>query len=160
MLLHCVVIVGDDECNAIHEGYECLPVVRINITICTYPNSTARYRAYVRHNSDISLLAARLPIVPVGTNRAASLPNISATILSSSFTVGSSLNTSSPTTASFMACLISGVGLVMVSLRRSTTLGLAILLLEIVQPQPYRIGPLTLEHSWTPDTRTLFLLAF
>src|SRR5580658_7249014 len=61
-----------------------------------------------------------LPIVPVGTNSAASLPAISAARASSRFTVGSSPYPSSPTSASAMARRISGVGRVTVSLRRST----------------------------------------
>src|SRR6185312_13841011 len=60
-----------------------------------------------------------LDIVPVGTKRAASLPSVSATRRSSSFTVGSSPNTSSPTAAAIMAANMPGVGFVSVSLRRS-----------------------------------------
>src|SRR5256885_10819154 len=64
-------------------------------------------------------MAMVLPMVPVGTNRAAGLPMISAARSSRRFTVGSSRYTSSPTSASNMACRIAGVGLVTVSLRRS-----------------------------------------
>ena len=60
-------------------------------------------------------------MLPVGTNSAASLPKISAASCSNRLTVGSSLYTSSPTSASAMARRISGVGRVTVSLRRSTT---------------------------------------
>src|SRR2546425_650194 len=61
-----------------------------------------------------------LPIVPVGTNSAASFPTRAAAISSSRRTVGSSLNTSSPTSASTMARRIAAVGRVTVSERRST----------------------------------------
>src|SRR5947199_5345052 len=60
-------------------------------------------------------------MVPVGTNSAASFPRISAARSSRRFTVGSSPYTSSPTSASAMARRISGVGLVTVSERRSTS---------------------------------------
>ena len=62
-----------------------------------------------------------LPIVPEVTKRPASFPNRSAATASRRLTVGSSPKTSSPTSASAMARRISGVGLVTVSLRRSTT---------------------------------------
>ena len=65
--------------------------------------------------------ASWLPIVPLGTKSAASLPASAAQRRSSSITVGSSPNTSSPTTASAMARRMAGVGRVTVSLRRSTT---------------------------------------
>src|SRR5580692_8219700 len=65
-------------------------------------------------------MAIRLPMHPVGTNRAASLPNICAARASRRLTVGSSPYTSSPTSASAMARRIAGVGRVTVSLRRST----------------------------------------
>src|SRR5213595_344074 len=58
---------------------------------------------------------------PVGTNNAASFPKISAARFSSRFTVGSSPYASSPTSASAIARRISGVGVVTVSERRSTT---------------------------------------
>src|SRR5580704_1743777 len=57
---------------------------------------------------------------PVGTNKAASFPKISAARRSSRLTVGSSPYTSSPTTASAIARRISAVGRVTVSLRKST----------------------------------------
>src|SRR5581483_1400806 len=66
-----------------------------------------------------SLMAMVLPMVPVGTKRAASLPAISAARCSRWLTVGSSPYTSSPTSASIMARRISGVGLVTVSLLKS-----------------------------------------
>ena len=64
--------------------------------------------------------AAWFPIVPDGTYTAASLPSMRAVSASSSITVGSSPQTSSPTSASAMARRISGVGRVTVSERRST----------------------------------------
>src|SRR5215813_512188 len=66
-------------------------------------------------------MAMRFPMQPVGTNIAASLPKISAARASSRFTVGSSLYTSSPTSAAAIAWRISDVGFVTVSLRKSTT---------------------------------------
>ena len=63
--------------------------------------------------------ARRLACVPLATNNAASLPNISAVIASSRFTVGSSPNTSSPTSAAAMASRMAWVGRVTVSLLRS-----------------------------------------
>jgi len=65
------------------------------------------------------VVAIRLPIVPVGTKRPASLPSSAAPRSSSALIVGSSPKTSSPTTASAIAARISGVGSVTVSLRRS-----------------------------------------
>ena len=56
-----------------------------------------------------------LPMVPEGTYRAASWPRRSATAASSRWIVGSSPQTSSPTSASAMARRISGVGRVCVS---------------------------------------------
>src|ERR1700736_6454532 len=63
--------------------------------------------------------AARLPIVPLGTNTAASLPSRSAISASRRFTVGSSPHTSSPTSARAMAARMRESGTVKVSLRRS-----------------------------------------
>ena len=63
--------------------------------------------------------ATRLPIAPLATNSPASLPRSEAARSSSSMTVGSSPNTSSPTSASAIARRMAGVGLVTVSLRRS-----------------------------------------
>src|ERR1035437_6018603 len=63
---------------------------------------------------------ARLPMVPLGTNTAASLPRRAAISSSSRRTVGSSPHTSSPTSASAMTRRISASGVVKVSLRRST----------------------------------------
>src|SRR2546426_3158727 len=60
------------------------------------------------------------PIVPEATKRPASWPSRSAAIASSRLTVGSSSQTSSPTSARAMASRISGVGSVSVSDRRST----------------------------------------
>src|SRR4051794_3514435 len=64
--------------------------------------------------------AAWFPIVPDGTYTAASLPRTRAVSASSAITVGSSPQTSSPTSASAIARRISGVGRVTVSERRST----------------------------------------
>src|SRR5437879_6924076 len=66
-------------------------------------------------------MAMVLPMVPVGTNSAAGLPAISAARSSKRLTVGSSRYTSSPTSASAMARRMDGVGRVTVSLRKSTT---------------------------------------
>src|SRR5579884_4041876 len=63
--------------------------------------------------------ATRLPIVPLGTNSAACLPSSAATCASSALTVGSSPQTSSPTSASAIALRIPASGTVKVSLRRS-----------------------------------------
>src|SRR5918993_1027300 len=60
-----------------------------------------------------------LPMVPEGTYRAASWPRRSATAPSSRWMVGSSPQTSSPTSAVAMARRMAGVGLVKVSERRS-----------------------------------------
>src|SRR5919201_4302284 len=62
----------------------------------------------------------RLPMVPEATKTAASLPRRAAAIASRRWTVGSSPQTSSPTSARAMASRISGVGSVSVSERRST----------------------------------------
>src|SRR2546422_4240305 len=66
-----------------------------------------------------TLTAIWLPIVPVGTNRAASFPVRAAAASSRRRTVGSSRNTSSPTSASAMARRMAAVGRVTVSDRRS-----------------------------------------
>src|SRR5262245_56278397 len=58
-------------------------------------------------------------IVPEGTYSAASLPKYAATLSCNSWTVGSSLKTSSPTSAAAINARIAGVGLVTVSLRKS-----------------------------------------
>src|SRR5574337_1317656 len=63
----------------------------------------------------------RFPIVPEATKSPASLPVSSAASASSRFAVGSSSQTSSPTSARAMASRIAGVGSVTVSERRSTT---------------------------------------
>src|SRR5579871_1164974 len=69
----------------------------------------------VQHITEI-----RLPMEPDGTKRAASRSKISAARACRRLTVGSSPYTSSPTSASAMARRMAGVGLVTVSLRRST----------------------------------------
>ena len=63
--------------------------------------------------------AQALPWVPLVTNRAAGLANSFATYSSSALTVGSSRDTSSPTSASAMARRMESVGNVIVSLRSS-----------------------------------------
>src|SRR5580704_11770048 len=63
----------------------------------------------------------RLPCVPEETNRAASLPVRRAAVSSSRRTVGSSSQTSSPTSARAIASRMAWVGSVKVSDRRSTT---------------------------------------
>jgi hypothetical protein len=68
--------------------------------------------------SDLS--AVSLPIVPLGTNRPASLPTSSAQCSWSEIAVGSSPQTSSPSSALAMALSISRVGRVNVSDRSST----------------------------------------
>src|SRR5436309_3806523 len=68
-----------------------------------------------------AIRAQRLPMVPLGTNSAASLPTIDAARCCRRWTVGSSSQTSSPTSAAAMAFRIDSVGSVKVSLRSSTT---------------------------------------
>ena len=72
-------------------------------------------------------IETRLPIVPLATKTAASLPNRSAAIASRRLSVGSSPKTSSPSSASAIARRISGEGWVTVSLRRSTSLNWGLL---------------------------------
>src|SRR3954451_9653166 len=74
-----------------------------------------------------------LPMVPVGTNTAASFPRRPASSISSSATVGSSPKPSSPTAASAIARRMAADGLVTVSERRSTRSGIG----------AHGIGPLT-----------------
>src|SRR5437763_13677911 len=64
--------------------------------------------------------AQRLPMVPLGTNSAASLATISAARRCRRWIVGSSSQTSSPTSAVAIAARIDSVGSVNVSLRNST----------------------------------------
>lgn len=66
-------------------------------------------------------LAIKLAIVPLGRKIAASFPNNWQLFIKSFLTVGSSPYTSSPTSAATIASLISFVGLLMVSVRKSTT---------------------------------------
>ena len=82
----------------------------------------------VRHVADDDLVAAavvcvssetRLPIVPLATKIAASLPMRSAAIASRRLTVGSSPSTSSPISALAIAWRMEGDGRVTVSERRS-----------------------------------------
>src|SRR5215471_4561910 len=67
-------------------------------------------------------MASRLPIVPVATKTAASLPIADAARASRRLMLGSSPKTSSPTSASAIARRMSGPGMVSVSERRSTGL--------------------------------------
>src|SRR5688572_8944735 len=68
------------------------------------------------------MIQTRLPIEPDGTNNPASRPNISAARCCKRLTLGSSMNTSSPTSASAIARRIAADGLVTVSLRKSIIL--------------------------------------
>ncbi len=62
-------------------------------------------------------------MLPEGTNSAASLPSSAAARSSSKLMVGSSPNTSSPTSAAAIAWRMPADGLVTVSLRRSMKAG-------------------------------------
>src|SRR6185437_16209857 len=62
-----------------------------------------------------------------GVNSAASKPSSEATSACNASTVGSSPKTSSPTSASAIACRMPADGLVTVSLRRSTTSTISVL---------------------------------
>lgn len=66
-----------------------------------------------------AMTAARLAMVPDGTNNASSLPAIFAPRRSSSLTVGSSPLAEFPSRATAMAAIMSPVGKVTVSLRKS-----------------------------------------
>ena len=66
-----------------------------------------------------AISAARLAMVPDGTNSASSLPVITQARRSSSATVGSSPRAASPSRAAAIAAIIAGVGRVTVSLRKS-----------------------------------------
>src|SRR5581483_12288159 len=74
--------------------------------------------------------ATRLPMVPLGTNIAAGLPSSSAQCASRALTVGSSPQTSSPTSAVAIARRIPSSGTVKVSLRRSIGLSLIVVLVS------------------------------
>src|SRR5689334_16165021 len=71
-----------------------------------------------------ALMPIWFDMVPDGTNKAASLPRTAATRSSSRRAVGSSLKTSSPTSAAAMAARMAGVGRVTVSLRKSMMSGM------------------------------------
>src|SRR5207245_490554 len=75
--------------------------------------------------------AHRFPIEPLGTNRDASIPTILAASSWSRLTVGSSSQTSSPTSAAAIARRMESVGRVNVSLRSSTVAIPAILRTEL-----------------------------
>src|SRR3954464_11087196 len=81
-----------------------------------------------------------LPIVPEGTKIAASRPTAAAASSSRRLTVGSSLKTSSATSASAMARRISASGLVTVSDRRSIR-SMRIPLFSQSDPHPHRCLP-------------------
>src|SRR5207248_454049 len=83
--------------------------------MCESRSSTTSWPACVWATTE-----TRLPMVPEATKRPASLPRRAAASASSRCTVGSSPQTSSPTSARAMASRISGVGSVSVSERRST----------------------------------------
>src|SRR2546426_7142423 len=83
--------------------------------MCESRSSTTSWPARVWLTTETTL-----PMVPEATKRPASFPSRSAAIDSSRLTVGSSSQTSSPTSARAMASRISGVGSVNVSDRRST----------------------------------------
>src|ERR1700761_6825183 len=74
---------------------------------------------YSSPRAQCAISAARLLCVPLGKNRPASFPARSATVACKRKTVGSSPQTSSPTSAADMAASIGGVGRVTVSLRKS-----------------------------------------
>src|SRR2546425_1408379 len=83
----------------------------------------------------------RLPIVPDATKRPAALPSRSAAIASRRLTVGSSSQTSSPTSARAIASRISGVGRVRVSERRSTMSCTGCRLVSPLGPEPLDGAP-------------------
>src|SRR2546427_127076 len=83
----------------------------------------------------------RLPIVPDATKRPAALPSRSAAIASRRLTVGSSSQTSSPTSARAIASRISGVGRVRVSERRSTMSCTGFRLVSPLGPEPLDGAP-------------------
>src|SRR3970040_79201 len=87
----------------------------------------------------------RFPMVPEATKVPASFPVRSASSASRRWTVGSSSQTSSPTSALDMASRMAGVGSVRVSERRSTTSCIGLSLGGGVQalgrpPPPLRVG--------------------
>src|SRR3989442_4433420 len=83
----------------------------------------------------------RLPIVPDDRKRPAALPSRSAAIASRRLTVGSSSQTSSPTSARAIASRISGVGRVRVSERRSTMSCTGCRLVSPLGPEPLDGAP-------------------
>src|SRR3990172_7027988 len=94
----------------------------------------------------------RFPMVPEATKSPASFPVRSAASASRRWTVGSSSQTSSPTSAFAIASRIAGVGSVTVSERRSTTsciglsLGGGVQALDRATP-PLRVGVLLREPA-------------
>src|SRR5580700_2338774 len=95
---------------------------------------------------------------PVGTNKAASFPKISAARFSNRFTVGSSPYTSSPTSASAIARRISTVGRVTVSLRKSTIFSSRVTPPALRIPL-FAIVPLTMSSLPASSPRPVFPLA-
>src|SRR6266705_1886161 len=83
----------------------------------------------------------RLPIVPDATKRPAALPSRSASIASRRLTVGSSSQTSPPTSSRAIASRISGVGRVRVSERRSTMSCTGFRLVSPLGPKPLDGAP-------------------
>src|SRR3990170_4482359 len=98
-----------------------------------------------------------LPIVPEGTKSAFCFPKRKATISSNFITVGSSPKTSSPTSASAMAFLISLEGRVTVSLLKSMNLLCSILLL-LLRPHSREDGHITLPSMGGEREFARFLL--
>src|SRR5205814_3032880 len=83
--------------------------------------------------------AQRLPMVPLGTKSEAALPTISAARCCRRWIVGSSSQTSSPTSAAAIAARIDSVGRVNVSLRNSTVRAIRLLFSQLrIDQRPRR----------------------
>ena len=96
----------------------------IPLNVAAAPSSARATCAMLSHaNSSPGLTSKRIPSWfandPVAQKSPASWPKSAATFASRAFTVGSSAYTSSPTSASAIACRIAAEGLVTVSDRRS-----------------------------------------
>jgi hypothetical protein len=87
------------------------------------------------------MVAAKFDIVPEGKKRALSFSNSVDSLFSRRWTVGSSPKTSSPTSASNIAVLIAGDGLVTVSLLRSIGFLLEMLIENSWQKQKLSVIP-------------------
>src|SRR5688572_21666227 len=105
--------------------------------MCESRSSTTSWPACVCPTTE-----TRLPMVPEATKSPASLPRRAAACASRRWTVGSSPQTSSPTSARAMASRISGVGSVSVSERRSTMSCTVALLPQGPQPGVGALAPL------------------